>query len=49
VFGLDARTGDIDWTFGVDGKVSASPIAVVGTTYVVTDTGRLYAIGGSRP
>ena len=46
VFGLDAQTGGVQWSFKTGGEVSASPIVVGDTMYVVSRDGTLYAIGG---
>ena len=49
VFGLDAQTGAIQWSFRAgDDELSGSPVVVGDTIYVTSRNGTLYAIGGSE-
>ena len=44
VFGLGAHTGEVLWEFRAASEISASPIVVGNTMYVVSSEGTLYAV-----
>jgi outer membrane protein assembly factor BamB len=46
VYALDAATGEVRWTFGVEGLVHAGVAIENGTVFVTTTTGMLYALRG---
>ena len=43
VYGLNARNGDLLWSYATDGSVSSSPAVANGVVYVGSDGGNMYA------
>jgi outer membrane protein assembly factor BamB len=47
VYALDAKTGQVRWTFFTEGPVRLAPVVVDGRVYVGSDDGNVYCLSGN--